>query len=692
MQLLIDAKANVNVQSNMGITPLMESAAGGHLETVKFLLEHGASVDTVTISNGWTAIVHAASGGHVDVVRALLACGAVTFIEAPAPHSLDGDKDKSTKHHRAGVGSMGSPSPVGGCLLMQAAHDSNNATLLELLRANTCETRPSNASADELRWGSEPESYRSAYKWIAKTILNKNIDPAFVKSMLTMIANSHTWSRREGKESEAIQCLRAIAAKAKRKLLLLPNELHEAAVASGVALGISPRFTVTGRGLCQRDYLAVLQPEAQEVAATLVQFYGERRQEAVQELRLHNEPTRHCYGKPPRVLPLLTNLELSLAAVCLVQRFLYEYLVKNKPGLLQQQNGTMQLLEPKSLHQVRTFAASLGNDEDKLWMGVFDSLQLVYTSDSQDHHRVLIQSIMGSSSERTPINSGRKNSGNSGKTLQQQRGSANNTNRSRMGDREMTVLHCESTMDVPTALVKYERWVMEYRPSGLKYSDLIGGVKQAEKDRHELFGDIGSDPRDSNAARRSTFTKPMNGAFANAMEAAAKANPEVSAYAWSAALELLSTKVLADKQVSIGIELSCYLDQFYQYREVSESYQMIARAPSLAYLARECHQYNNNPAMAFDVSEAMTLEEVVPVSSPPKHNAGTSNATTTATRRSPTKKKQPELEPLTHLAGRARAGKETGPTKYGKRQTKPKPRQKPFYSGQQLSYLASRPT
>ena len=312
MHLLIEAKANVNVQSNMGVTPLMESAAGGHLDTVGFLLEHGASVDARSPSNGWTAIVHAASGGHVEVVRVLLACHAATFVEAPLPHVLEVDKEKpSTKHHRAGVSSLGSPC-LGGCLLMQAAHDSNNSTLLELLNANTNSTRPSNASADQLRWGTEPESYRSAYKWIAKTILNKNINPAFVKSMLTMIANSHTYSRREGKESEAVQCLRAIASKAKRKLLLLPNELHEAAVESDVALGISPRYTVTGRGLSQKDYLAVLQPEAQEMAATLVQYYGERRKEAVQELRLHNEPTRHCYGKPPRVLPLLTMLELNL--------------------------------------------------------------------------------------------------------------------------------------------------------------------------------------------------------------------------------------------------------------------------------------------------------------------------------------------------------------------------------------------
>jgi len=234
-------------------------------------------------------------------------------------------------------------------------------------------------------------------------------------------------------------------------------------------------------------------------------------------------------------------------------------------------------------------------------------------------------------------------------------------------------------MDVPTSLVKYEKWVLEYRPNGLKYSDMIGGIKQAEKDRHELFGDIGSDPRDSNAPRKLTFTKPANGSFVNAMEAAAKANPEVSAYAWSAALELLSTKVLADKQVSMGIELRCYLDQFYQYREVAESYQMIARAPSLTHLARQCHQHNNNPRMAFDFE---TYEEPVAAPSPPKPRLrDNANNVHNATRRSPTRKKQAELQPLTHSSGR----------KYGKMPTKPKQRQ-PFLSGQPLAYLAAGPT
>lgn len=391
-------------------------------------------------------------------------------------------------------------------------------------------------------------------------------------------------------------------------------------------------------------------------------------------------------------LRALCSVRAWCSAVCLTQRFLYEYLLKNKPGLLQQQNGTMKLPEPKSMHQLRTFAHTLGHDEERLWAGVFDSLQLVYTSDSQEHHRSLIQSIMGSSTERTPANSGRRNSGKASQQFKQAKagasnkpstpydktkcGSASNGNRSRMGDREMTVLHCESTMDVPTSLVKYEKWVLEYRPNGLKYSDMIGGIKQAEKDRHELFGDIGSDPRDSNAPRKLTFTKPANGSFVNAMEAAAKANPEVSAYAWSAALELLSTKVLADKQVSMGIELRCYLDQFYQYREVAESYQMIARAPSLTHLARQCHQHNNNPRMAFDFE---TYEEPVAAPSPPKPRLR-DNANN-ATRRSPTRKKQAELQPLTHSSGR----------KYGKMPTKPKQRQ-PFLSGQPLAYLAAGPT
>lgn len=54
---------------------LVEAAGSGELETVRSLLEQGASV-TATDDGGATALVAAAYGNHVDVARALIDAGA----------------------------------------------------------------------------------------------------------------------------------------------------------------------------------------------------------------------------------------------------------------------------------------------------------------------------------------------------------------------------------------------------------------------------------------------------------------------------------------------------------------------------------------------------------------------------------------------------------------------------------------
>ena len=180
-------------------------------------------------------------------------------------------------------------------VLMQYAQPHLN--VVELLDAASPSMRPSNDSADQLRWGAVPRSYRDAYRWIAKMIANTAIDAMFLKSMLTMIANSYLFTLRVEKESDHIQCLRLIAAKAKRKLLTLPTELHAAAEAAHVAHAIPAKWVVTGSNLTQQDYIPFLQPDMQDVAAQLVELYDERRQEALQELKVHNDPTRYCYGK-----------------------------------------------------------------------------------------------------------------------------------------------------------------------------------------------------------------------------------------------------------------------------------------------------------------------------------------------------------------------------------------------------------
>jgi hypothetical protein len=61
--------------SDLKETPLIVSAAIGHVEMVKFLLENGADKDAVDCYKR-TALHHAALEGHLDVVQALVKAGA----------------------------------------------------------------------------------------------------------------------------------------------------------------------------------------------------------------------------------------------------------------------------------------------------------------------------------------------------------------------------------------------------------------------------------------------------------------------------------------------------------------------------------------------------------------------------------------------------------------------------------------
>jgi ankyrin repeat protein len=53
-----------------GRTALMAAAAGGHVDTVKILLENGANVGTTSV-HGRTALDYAQEGGHTAVVNLL---------------------------------------------------------------------------------------------------------------------------------------------------------------------------------------------------------------------------------------------------------------------------------------------------------------------------------------------------------------------------------------------------------------------------------------------------------------------------------------------------------------------------------------------------------------------------------------------------------------------------------------------
>ena len=67
--------ADCNVQSNSGLTPLLQAAARGHAAVVQLLLAAGADPN-IDSNDGWTPLHKAVANGHADVVRFLIAAGA----------------------------------------------------------------------------------------------------------------------------------------------------------------------------------------------------------------------------------------------------------------------------------------------------------------------------------------------------------------------------------------------------------------------------------------------------------------------------------------------------------------------------------------------------------------------------------------------------------------------------------------
>ena len=75
VRLLLEHSADINVQTDEGVTPLHQASYNGALEVVRVLLEHGADVE-VKGKDGMTALQEAAKEGHDEVVKLLREHGA----------------------------------------------------------------------------------------------------------------------------------------------------------------------------------------------------------------------------------------------------------------------------------------------------------------------------------------------------------------------------------------------------------------------------------------------------------------------------------------------------------------------------------------------------------------------------------------------------------------------------------------
>jgi ankyrin repeat protein len=91
VQMLLGAKAEVNLQNQADITALMLAAFNGHAEVVEMLLGANADVNLKnTQTYGFTALMFAAQHGHIAVVQMLLDANAdVTFKDTMSRTALE---------------------------------------------------------------------------------------------------------------------------------------------------------------------------------------------------------------------------------------------------------------------------------------------------------------------------------------------------------------------------------------------------------------------------------------------------------------------------------------------------------------------------------------------------------------------------------------------------------------------------
>ena len=81
-KFLLDHGADIDTQNNGGYTALMLAAQDGNTEGAKFLLDHGADIDKQD-NDGYTALMITVTNNHPKVVELLLDRGAKTDIKRP---------------------------------------------------------------------------------------------------------------------------------------------------------------------------------------------------------------------------------------------------------------------------------------------------------------------------------------------------------------------------------------------------------------------------------------------------------------------------------------------------------------------------------------------------------------------------------------------------------------------------------
>ncbi|XP_021355949.1 tankyrase-2-like [Mizuhopecten yessoensis] len=105
VQMLLDAKCNVNVKDNRGNLPIHHAAMKGHSDIMKTLIDAGSEINTQD-KNGWTPLHCAAYWGHLEAVKVLVKHGAEVNTKNKDERTALHETARSQDYHEERLGDI----------------------------------------------------------------------------------------------------------------------------------------------------------------------------------------------------------------------------------------------------------------------------------------------------------------------------------------------------------------------------------------------------------------------------------------------------------------------------------------------------------------------------------------------------------------------------------------------------------